>query len=232
MTKQSISQKIRSKLKNDGARFWADDNVSAYLEEGDKEALIDELTGQFEGVLDSLLIDRETDPNSNDTPRRLAKMYINELMAGRFDPAPKVTAFPNDDADRYGGIIVTRSEITSMCSHHHQIVKGTCYIGILPSTKVIGLSKYSRIAQHAARRGTLQEGLTQLIANEIVSATDTKDVAVYIQATHGCCENRGIMANSSLTQTCELRGQFYNNSVKQEFLTYLQLQQQFAAHRH
>lgn len=229
---QSASDRIRSRLKSEGVRFWANDNIANYLTDQDKDDLIKELTGKFEDVLDSLIIDRETDPNSMGTPKRLAKMYINEIMSGRYEQAPAVTAFPNDDVEtRYGGMITVRAEILSMCSHHHQPVKGVCYIGLLPSVKVIGLSKYARIAQHCARRGTLQEELTQMIANEITKATGTKDIAVYIQATHGCMENRGVCAHSSLTQTTELRGQFFNPSVKNEFLDYIKMQQQFAGNR-
>lgn len=228
----AISNVIRQRLEADGVRYFANDNISQYIKDDERQLLIDELTEKFEDVLDTLLIDRERDPNSRGTPKRLAKMYFNEIMAGRYDEAPDVTAFPNDDADtRYGGMITVRAEIISMCSHHHQPVKGVCYIGLLPGVKVIGLSKYARIAQWCARRGTLQEELTKQIADEISKHTGARDLAVYIQATHGCCENRGIMAHSSLTQTAELRGQFYNPSVKSEFLTYLQMQQQFAGNR-
>lgn len=224
---------IRERIEEAGARYWSNDNISDYIESDDeKMKLIDELTEKFEGVLDSLLIDRHNDPNAMDTGRRMAKMYINEIMGGRYAPPPAVTAFPNDDADtRYQGMIVTRAELRSMCSHHHQPVAGVAYIGLLPGVKVIGLSKYARIAQHVARRGTLQEELTQQIANEIQKHTGAKDLAVYIQGTHGCCENRGIMAHSSLTQTTELRGQFFNPSVKNEFLDYIKMQQQFAGTR-
>ena len=224
---------IRGRIEEAGARYWSNDNISDYIESDDeKMKLIDELTEKFEGVLDSLLIDRHNDPNAMDTGRRMAKMYINEIMGGRYAPPPAVTAFPNDDADtRYQGMIVTRAELRSMCSHHHQPVAGVAYIGLLPGVKVIGLSKYARIAQHVARRGTLQEELTQQIANEIQKHTGAKDLAVYIQGTHGCCENRGIMAHSSLTQTTELRGQFFNPSVKNEFLDYIKMQQQFAGTR-
>ena len=222
----TISDKIKNRLKSNGARYWANDNISSFINEDEHALLIDELEEKFEGVLDSLLIDRETDPNSKGTARRLAKMYINETLSGRYTRSPAVTAFPNDDADtRYSGMIVVRSELLSMCSHHHQPVKGVAYIGLIPSVKVIGLSKYTRIAQHCARRGTLQEELTQDICNEISKATGAKDVAVYVQAEHGCCTNRGIMATSSLTQTCELRGQFFNPSVKNEFLDYIKMQQ-------
>jgi len=229
---KKTSEKIRKRLEDAGVRYWANDNISSFITEDEKWELVDELEKKFEGVLDTLLIDRANDPNSMGTPRRLAKMYLNEIMSGRYDPAPAVTAFPNDDAEtRYGGMITVRAELLSMCSHHHQPVKGVCYIGLLPSVKVIGLSKYARIAQHCARRGTLQEELTQMIANEIVAHTGSKDVAVYIQATHGCMENRGVCAHSSLTQTTELRGQFFNPSVKNEFLDYIKMQQQFAGNR-
>ena len=161
--------------------------------------------------------------------RRLAKMYINELMQGRYDPMPNATAFPNHIENGYEGMLVVRSELRSVCSHHHQPVVGVAYIGIIAADKLIGLSKYTRIAQWCARRGTLQEELNNVIADEIQKATGTKNVGVYIQATHGCCENRGIKAHSSLTQTTVLRGAFNEDpGTKKEFMDNIKLQQQFA----
>ena len=225
----TISKIIAQRLQEDGARYWADDNISQYINEDEYSLLIDELTGKFEDVLDSLVIDRHNDPNSMDTGRRLAKMYVGEIMAGRYDPAPKATAFPNDTEDKYDGMLVVRSELKSMCSHHHQPVAGVAYIGILAANKLIGLSKYTRIAQWCARRGTLQEELNNVIADEIQAATGTENLGVYVQATHGCCENRGIMAHSSLTQTTVLRGAFKNDSsTKKEFFDNIKLQQEFA----
>ena len=227
--KYAVSERIRSNLKAKNKRFWAGDNVSEYITEEDKQLLINEATEAFEGVLDTLLIDRENDPNSRGTARRLAKMYFNEIMAGRYEPAPDATAFPNDSQDRYEGMLVVRSELRSMCSHHHQPVKGVAYIGIIAAQKLIGLSKYTRIAQWCATRGTLQEELCNDITREIMKATGSSDVAVYIQATHGCCENRGILAHSSLTQTTVLKGAFNNDpGTKQEFFDNVKLQQQFA----
>ena len=220
---------LRFKMKREGKRFWAGDNISEYVSEADKETLIADATEAFELVLDRLLIDRETDPNSKGTARRLAKMYFNEVMAGRYDSAPDATAFPNDSADRYEGMLVVRSELRSMCSHHHQPVSGVAYIGIIAANKLIGLSKYTRIAQWCARRGTLQEELCNDIAREIMKATESDNVAVYIQATHGCCENRGIMAHSSLTQTTVLKGSFKDDPhTKKEFFDNIKLQQEFA----
>ena len=225
----SISEEIKARLEKQGIRHWAGDNISKVLKEGDKQALIEELVPKFESVLDTLLIDRNNDPNSMDTGRRLAKMYINELMAGRYDPMPNATAFPNHIENGYKGMLVVRSELKSLCSHHHQPVNGVAYIGIIAADNLIGLSKYTRIAQWCARRGTLQEELNNVIADEIQKATKSQNVGVYIQATHGCCENRGIAAHSSLTQTTVLRGAFYDDSgTKKEFMDNIKLQQEFA----
>ena len=223
------SKEIIDRLQDAGIRYWAGDNISEVLQEGDKEQLIEEATLQFEKVLDSLVIDRHNDPNSMDTGRRLAKMYFNEIMAGRYDPMPNATAFPNHVDDGYKGMLVVRSEIKSMCSHHHQPVNGVAYIGIIAANTLIGLSKYTRIAQWCARRGTLQEELNNVIANEIQRATGSSNVGVYLQATHGCCENRGIGAHSSLTQTTVLRGAFNEDmGTKKEFMDNIKLQQEFA----
>ena len=232
-TSKNLSQVIRNKMREDNKRFWAGDNISEYIAESDREHLINEATEAFEQVLDALMIDRETDPNSHGTARRLAKMYFNEIMAGRYEPKPPATAFPNDPDnithEKYDGMLVVRSELKSMCSHHHQPVSGVAYIGILAADKLIGLSKYTRIAQWCARRGTLQEELAMDISREIMEATGSKDVGVYIQAVHGCCENRGIMAHSSLTQTTVLKGAFKTDAaVKKEFIDNIKLQQDFA----
>jgi len=217
-------------MKRNGKRFWAGDNISEYIDDKMKEQLIDETTLAFEKVLDCLLIDRENDPNSKGTARRLAKMYFNEVMSGRYEPAPDATAFPNDSADRYEGMLVVRSELRSMCSHHHQPVAGVAYIGIIAAEKLIGLSKYTRIAQWCARRGTLQEELCNDIAREIQKATEARDLGVYIQMTHGCCENRGIMAKSSLTQTTVLKGAFKDDhGTKKEFFDNIKMQQEYAS---
>jgi GTP cyclohydrolase I len=164
-----------------------------------------------------------------DTARRMAKMYINEIMSGRYDPMPNPSAFPNYIEGGYEGMLVVRSELTSLCSHHHQTVKGVAYIGIIAGPKLLGLSKYTRIAQWCARRGTLQEELNVMIANKIQEITGTDHVGVYVQATHGCCENRGIRAHSSLTQTTVLRGAFKDEpDVRKEFIDNVKLQQEFA----
>lgn len=225
MSEKNLSQVIRERMKSDNKRFWAGDNISDYIGPMDKVDLINEATLAFEQVLDTLLIDRENDPNSKDTARRLAKMYYKEIMSGRYEPIPDATAFPNDSTDRYEGMLVVRSELKSMCSHHHQPVNGVAYIGIIAANKLIGLSKYTRIAQWCARRGTLQEELCNDIAKEISKATDSENVGVYIECEHGCCTNRGLMAHSSLTQTTVLKGAFNTDAgTKKEFFDNILLQ--------
>lgn len=224
-----ISDLIKSRLKKAGKRYYASDNIAEFLHEGEKEKLVEELTEKFSGVLDSLVIDSDNDPNSQGTAKRLAKMYINELMSGRYDMMPNATAFPNHIDDGFEGMLVVRSEITSMCSHHHQPVKGVAYIGIIAADKLIGLSKYTRIAQWCARRGTLQEELANDIASEIMKATGSQNLGVYIQATHGCVEHRGVEAHSSLTQTTVLKGSFFNDAgTRKEFFDNIKLQQDHA----
>ena len=224
MTEKHLSQVIRERLKTSNKRFFAGDNISEFIKEDELDKLVLEVKDKFQAVLDSLIIDTENDPNSKDTAKRLAKMYVYELMAGRYEPRPDVTSFPNEGHERFEGMLVVRTELVSMCSHHHQPVKGTAIIGIIPTGYVIGLSKYARIAQWCARRGTLQEELANQIAREIMTATDTENVGVYIEATHGCMENRGVMAHSSLTQTAVVHGLFHNDSVKAEFYNHVKMQ--------
>lgn len=228
-----ISEVIKKRLEQQSIRYFANDNISEYIDSEEMRLLVDEVAEKFEAVLDSLVIDTKRDPNSIGTARRLAKMYIYEIMGGRYSKKPDVTSFPNDGGGNgsYTGMLVVRSEIKSVCSHHHQPVKGVAYIGIIPGKRVIGLSKYTRIAQWCARRGTLQEELCNDIASEIKIATESDDVGVYIAATHGCCENRGIGAHSSLTQTTVLHGQFHTPDVKKEFFDNISLQEKFTGSR-
>ena len=216
--KLSTAVLIKQRITEAKASYKACDNISEYIKEGELPLLVEEVQSSFEDVLNTLIIDVENDNNSRDTARRLAKMYVYELMEGRYQPRPKVTAFPNKGHDRFEGMLTVKAEITSMCSHHHQPVKGVAIIGLIPTGEVIGLSKYVRIAQWCARRGQLQEELCNQIAREIMTATDTENVGVYVEATHGCMEHRGVMAHSSLTQTTVVHGLFHNDAVKSEFM--------------
>ena len=153
--KLSTAHIIRQRIDEDKASYKASDNISKYIKEGEIDLLVDEVESAFGNVLDTLIIDVENDNNSKDTARRLAKMYVYELMSGRYQPHPKVTAFPNNGPDRFEGMLTVKAELVSMCSHHHQPVKGVAIIGVIPTGEVIGLSKYVRLAQWCARRGQL-----------------------------------------------------------------------------
>lgn len=226
---ERISDTIKKRIEAAGKRHYANSNISEFIQPGELEKLEAELTDSFRSVLDSLIIDQVNDPNSEGTAHRLAKMYLHEIMSGRYYPDPKITSFPNDKAHRehpYDQLLVVRAEIKSMCSHHHQPVYGTAYIGIIPGEKVLGLSKYIRIAQHHARRGTLQEELCEDIAAAIEQLTEARGVGVYICAKHGCCENRGVNASDSSTQTTVLKGCLKTDpTCKAEFMGNIQLQE-------
>lgn len=218
---QPVSQRIRERIEEAGVPYHASDNISEFIKEDELDLLVDELTTKFEGVLDTLIID-PNDPNSKETGRRMAKMYVHEQLFGRYYPKPKVTAFPNEGARSHNGMLVVPADIKSMCSHHHKDVKGICYIGIIPGDKVIGLSKYARIAWHCARRGTLQEELTNDIAREIIEASGSDDVIVWIKAEHGCMSCRGILTDNSATVTMVSKGAFtHNQDLKAEFLNHI-----------
>lgn len=238
MTKEQdlpVSLIIRNRMKDAKHRFFANDNVSEFIEPGELDALQNELTEKFSGVLQSMLIDTEHDPNSKGTAKRMAKMYLHEIFRGRYYPSPPITAFPNErkkeiiasDEERpaytWTGLLVVPAEIRSTCSHHHMQVEGLAYIGVLPGEKVIGLSKYVRIAQHVARRGTLQEQLAVDILKKVQEATGTDDVAVYISSTHGCMSCRGVAANHAFVSNAELGGRFFTvQPLREEYYRHIE----------
>lgn len=220
-----------SRIKDKKLRAWSNDNVAEIFQsEEEKQRWINELSVRFEGMMEGLLIDYKNDPNAHGTPKRLAKMWANEIGAGRYTPSPEITVFPNEEGpEQYKGMLVIRTELRSLCSHHHAAVRGSCYVATLPGKALYGLSKAQRIVSWKSSRPTLQEALTGEIADEIQKATQTKHVGIYIQCNHNCLEMRGVQVNNSLTQTTVLRGDFLHDpSVKSEFMQYIALQQ---AHR-
>ena len=222
----SISKKIKDRIVTANGKFHANSNISEYIKDGEHDLLIKEVEEKFEEVLQSLIIDTDNDPNSHGTAHRLAKMYIHEIMRGRYYPSPRVASFPNTEENKYEGMLVVRAEIRSICSHHHQPVNGVAYIGVIAAHKLIGLSKYIRIAQWCAQRGTLQEELCNNITDEIIRATESENVGVYLKLSHGCCENRGVLAHDSTTQTSVLRGAFFTEpSARKEFFDNIQIQE-------
>jgi len=183
-------------------------NVTS-LTEFQKAEIIDNAEKAFGEFLDALGVDWRNDPNSSNTPRRVAKAYVNDLWTGRYEAAPAITAFPSDG---YDGIVFEGGiPLTSMCSHHHQVIQGTVSIAYLPGNegKVIGLSKLNRLVEHFGRRGAIQEQLTVAIHNAVDTIiNDNNGVAVMVEATHNCVKCRGVKHGGASMKTAKLTGAF------------------------
>ena len=193
--------------------------------EKEKSSMINEAEEAYGKFLDALKCDWRNDPNSNDTPRRVAKAYVNDLWAGRYSPLDRITAFPSDG---YDGIVQESNiPVTSMCSHHHQAIRGTVSIAYIASEdgKVVGLSKLNRIVEQFGRRGAIQEQLTVAIHNAVDKICEGNlGVAVQVNATHACVSCRGVKHQSASMQTAKLTGAFLNeDSAKAEFYKNIEL---------
>ena len=183
------SEKIRQRLKEKGIRFHSNDNIADFLEGDDIEKLQKEVEESFSGVLDALVIDTENDHNTKETARRVAKMYMKEIFAGRFVSPPKVTSFPNMG---YRSLYTSGPiSVKSTCAHHFQNIVGKCWVGILPEKEVIGLSKFNRIVHHIAERPQIQEEMTTQVAEALQKYAKTPNVAVLIKAEHHCMTQKG-----------------------------------------
>ena len=185
-----ISDVIRKRINNNNTRYFANDNISEFIESEDEiEDLIDEVAEKFQAVLRSLVIDTDNDHNTKDTAHRVAKMFVKETFRGRYANSPKVTAFPN--VTEYDELYVTGPiTIRSTCAHHFQNIVGKAYIGVFPGKNVIGLSKFNRITDWIASRPQIQEEMTVQIADAIEKETMADGVAVLIQAEHHCMTHR------------------------------------------
>ena len=179
------------------------------LTENQKATMINAAANAFGLFLDALKCDWRNDPNSNDTPRRVAKAYVNDLWAGRYNGAPDITAFPSDGYD--GMVFEGGIPLTSMCSHHHQTIMGLVHVAYIPGkdSHVIGLSKLNRLVEHFGRRGAIQEQLTVAIHHAVNSIIeDNNGVAVMIDATHNCVQCRGVKHGGASMKTSKLTGAF------------------------
>lgn len=215
-----VSQKIRDRILKSNARYFANDNISAFIEPGELEELVEEIAGHYEKVIDSLVIDKENDPNSKDTHRRVAKMFINEVYKGRYHEKPKVTSFPNQN--NLDQIYTTVVDVKSACSHHHVPIHGKAFIGVLAGNHVVGLSKFNRIAEWVMRRPQIQEESTVQLADEIEELAKPRGLGVVVQAKHMCVSWRGIQDTSTIMTTSVMRGSFRDDpSVKNEFLSFV-----------
>lgn len=189
------------------------------LSDKQKLAIIEEATVHYGKFLTALGVDWENDPNSSNTPRRVAKAYVNDLWKGRYEPLDSVTSFPSDGYD--GVVFEGGIPITSMCSHHHQTINGLCHIAYVPTLegRVVGLSKLNRIVEHFSRRGAIQEQLTVAIHNAVNRICEGNiGVAVMIEATHNCVSCRGVKHQGASMKTSKLSGCFLNeDSARLEF---------------
>lgn len=216
-----MSVVIRQRLQTAKRRFHANDNISDFIEPGELELLLDEVEQKMKGVLDSLVIDTESDHNTNDTARRVAKMYLKEVFGGRYAKLPAITEFPN--AEHLNELmIVGPITVRSACSHHFCPVIGHVWIGIMPNehTNVIGLSKYVRLAEWIMSRPQIQEEAVVQLADLIQGKTQPDGLAVVMSAKHYCMAWRGVRDMGSRMINSVMRGCFLKDSnLRREFLS-------------
>lgn len=216
-----ISVVIRKRLQEQRKRFHANDNISEFIEPGELEKLLDEVEIKMKGVLESLVIDTVSDHNTNDTARRVAKMYIQEVFGGRYANQPKITEFPNVE-HLNELMIVGPITVRSACSHHFCPVIGKVWIGVLPNehTNVIGLSKYARLADWIMSRPQIQEEAVVQLADLIQSKTQPDGLAVVMTATHYCMSWRGVKDMDTRMINSVMRGAFLKDAnLRREFLS-------------
>ncbi|WP_374354521.1 GTP cyclohydrolase I [Limnohabitans sp.] len=216
-----VSVKIRERVMAARKRFNANDNIAEFIEPGELEKLLDEVTKKMEGVLDSLVIDTDNDHNTGDTARRVAKMYVNEVFKGRYVKGPEITEFPN--AEHLNELmIVGPITVRSACSHHFCPVIGRIWIGVLPNehTNVIGLSKYARLAEWIMGRPQIQEEAVVQLADLIQHKTQPDGLAIVMEASHYCMAWRGVKDMDSKMINSVMRGVFLKDAnLRREFLS-------------
>jgi GTP cyclohydrolase IA len=220
-----VSARIRARLVQAKRRFHANDNIAEFLEPGELEALIAEVEAKFKGVLESLVIDTEGDHNTEDTARRVAKMYLTEVFRGRYAPPPLVTEFPN--TERLNELmIIGPMTVRSACSHHFCPIMGRLWIGVMPNERsnLIGLSKYARLAEWILTRPQIQEEAITQIADLMMSKVNPDGLAVVMEADHFCMHWRGVRDRSAKMVNSVMRGAMLKDStLRREFLSLVNL---------
>ena len=222
---QPVSTRIYERIKQSGQRFHANDNIAAFLEPGDLDALLDEVTVKMKGVLESLVIDTQSDHNTQDTARRVAKMYLTEVFRGRYMAAPTLTEFPN--IERLNELmIVGPITVRSACSHHFCPIMGRLWIGLMPNehSNLIGLSKYSRLAEWVMSRPQIQEEAITQMAELLIRRVRPDGLAVVMEADHFCMHWRGVKDSETKMITSVMRGSFLKDAaLRREFLSLIDL---------
>ncbi|MFM7642753.1 MAG: GTP cyclohydrolase I [Cyanobium sp.] len=224
-TSLPVSERIRQRLLNAQAPYFANDNIAPYLHEGDLEELENEVSGKVRDLLRSLVIDIDNDHNTEETAERVARMYIQEVFKGRYNEQPKIASFPNvknlDEIYTVGPITVR-----SACSHHLVPILGNCWIGIKPGERVIGLSKFSRVADWVFSRPHIQEEAVIILADEIERLCQPKGLAILVKAQHYCMKWRGVKELQTSMMNSVVRGDFrVDPSLKQEFFELVKQQE-------
>ena len=224
-TTEPASTRIRNRIRRARKRFHANDNISEFLLPGDLEQLLDEVAGKMQGVLESLVIDTESDHNTQDTARRVAKMYLNEVFRGRYAAAPPVTEFPN--AEQLNELmIVGPITVRSACSHHFCPIMGRLWIGLMPNehSNLIGLSKYARLADWVMSRPQIQEEAIAQMADLLMSKVAPDGLAVVMEADHFCMHWRGVKDTNTKMINSVMRGSFLKDAARRrEFLSLINL---------
>jgi GTP cyclohydrolase I len=221
----SVSARIRARLVDARQRFHANDNISRFLEPGDLDGLLDEVEGKMKAVLESLVIDTESDHNTHETARRVAKMYLTEVFRGRYVEQPAVTEFPNAESLNEL-MIVGPITVRSACSHHFCPIMGRLWIGLMPNehSNLIGLSKYSRLAEWIMSRPQIQEEAITQMANLLMDKVRPDGLAVVMEADHFCMHWRGVKDDATKMVNSVMRGSFLKNStLRREFLSLINL---------
>ena len=221
----TTAQSIANRLRNQGVRFFANDSIGEHLLVDELNQLQAELVPVFEQLLTGMVIDWQNDHNSEGTPKRLAKMFMQEIYAGRYEKQPIVTTFPNDK--KMDELLVHGPmEVRSMCSHHHMPVVGHAWVGILPSaeTQLPGLSKYSRLLQWVMRRPQIQEESAVQYVDLLEELVNPAGIALIIKASHMCETHRGVGEPCVTATTSIMRGKFRDNdALRSEFLKLIDL---------
>jgi len=216
-----VSQTIRARIQSASRRYNANDNISEFIEPGEIDALLEEVAGKLEGVLESLVIDTENDHNTRQTARRVAKMYLTEVFKGRYEPAPPVTEFPNAESLNEL-MIVGPITVRSACSHHFCPIMGRVWIGVLPNehSNLIGLSKYARLAEWIMGRPQIQEEAISQLADLLMEKVTPNGLAVVMEADHFCMHWRGVKDTGAKMINSVMRGAFLKDAtLRREFLS-------------
>jgi GTP cyclohydrolase IA len=213
----TISKIIRQRLVESGTKFFASDNISAVIKEGELELLQKELEENLQQMLNILIIDTDNDHNSHETAKRVAKMMLQETFMGRYTPMPRVTDFPNvrqyDELYTVGPI-----HVNSACSHHLVPIIGKLWVGVHPGERVIGLSKFHRLSAWAMQRPHIQEESIEDFATLLEDMIKPQGLAIVFKAKHFCCSWRGVLDHNTFMTTSVVRGSLReNHTLKDEF---------------